>query len=66
MASQLKSQSPSAMYSYQCTQKNCVRAIFPLKLAFMVAGPGMLILLFLFVARAIRSNALAGGLIRRP
>lgn len=41
-------------------------AIFPLKLAFMVAGPGMLILLLLFIARAIRSNALASGLIGRP
>lgn len=40
-------------------------AIYPMKLAFMVAGPGMLILLFLFIARAIRSNALAGGPIRR-
>ncbi len=40
-------------------------AIYPVKLAFVVAGPGMLILLFLFIARATRSNALAGGLVRR-
>lgn len=39
-------------------------AIYPIKLAFMVAGPGMLILLFLFIARAIRSNAVAGDPIR--
>lgn len=41
-------------------------AIYPIKLAFMLAAPGMLILLFLFIAPAIRSNALRGGLIRRP
>ena len=40
-------------------------AIYPIKLAFMVAGPGILILLFVFIARAIRSNALTGGPIRR-
>jgi hypothetical protein len=41
-------------------------AIYPIKLAFMVAGPGVLILLFLLIARAIRLNALASGLNRRP
>jgi hypothetical protein len=41
-------------------------AIYPIKLAFMVAAPGMLILLFLSIARAIRWNALAGPLARRP
>ena len=41
-------------------------AIYPIKLAFIVTGPGILILLFLLIARAIRSNALAGGLNRRP
>jgi hypothetical protein len=35
-----------------------------IKLAFMVAGPGVLILLFLLITRAIRSNALAGDLNR--
>jgi hypothetical protein len=41
-------------------------AIYPIKLAFMVAAPGMLILLFLFVARAIPPNALVCGPVRRP
>jgi len=40
-------------------------AICSIKLALMVAAPGMLILLFLLITRAIRSNPLAGGLVPR-
>ncbi len=41
-------------------------ATYPIKLAFLVAGPGILILLFLWITRAIRWNALASGFSRRP
>jgi hypothetical protein len=41
-------------------------AMYPIQLASMVAAPGVLILLFLLIARAIRLNALASSLNRRP